>query len=222
MTCGEAKTPMNQERSRFRRGQRALWRSVSELGPGYVIPATVVTDDDQTIALFQHHGVVCKRRTGQRGGPRGRNLLPGSWDGSHADRTWKGKSNLHLYRPGTNICVIRDWDPMVGYHGWYANIEADWVRTPIGFDSRDLIIDVVPNDDLSGWKIKDRDEFDWAAEHGVLTPREIETALAAVERATAAIERRAWPFGEDWSKWAPDPGWPVPVLPDNWSQLWDG
>ena len=44
---------------------------------------------------------------------------------------------------------------------WYVNLEAEWVRTPIGFDTRDLILDVTVADDRSSWCLKDEQEINF-------------------------------------------------------------
>ena len=95
----------------FGRGDQVVWRSLPEGNVGYVFPATIVCDDDDVIGLFQHTGSICKKRTGKRAGPGGRNMLPGGWDGGYSDREWTGRSNLHLHKMGSGHTVIRSWDP---------------------------------------------------------------------------------------------------------------
>ena len=154
----------------FGRGDQVVWRSLPEGNVGYVFPATIVCDDDDVIGLFQHTGSICKKRTGKRGGPGGRNMLPGGWDGGYSDREWTGRSNLHLHKMGSGHTVIRSWDPdQQRFAGWYVNLEAEWVRTPIGFDTRELILDVTVADDLSSWCLKDEDELQWAQDEGIFS-----------------------------------------------------
>ena len=167
---------MNMEQIRMRtfgRGDQVVWRSLPQGNVGYVFPATIVCDDGDVIGLFQHTGSICKKRTGKRGGPSGRNMLPGGWDGGYSDREWAGRSNLHLHKMGSGHTVIRSWDPdQQRFAGWYVNLEAEWVRTPIGFDTRDLILDVTVADDLSSWCLKDEDELQWAQDEGIVSADE--------------------------------------------------
>ena len=203
----------------FDRGDQVVWRSRPEGNVGYVFPATIVCDDDDVIGLFQHTGSICKKRTGKRGGPGGRNMLPGGWDGGYSDREWTGRSNLHLHKMGSGHTVIRSWDPdQQRFAGWYVNLEAEWVRTPFGFDTRDLILDVTVADDLSSWCLKDEDEFQWAQDEGIVSAAEASFAKSEANIVREALKNRSWPFFEDWSGWQPDPDWPVPLVPCDWDK----
>lgn len=46
---------------------------------------SVVLESDDMVALYLRPGTTYKRRKGQRGGPRGRSLLPDGWTGEHED-----------------------------------------------------------------------------------------------------------------------------------------
>jgi hypothetical protein len=202
----------------WRRGDSVVWRSRPQGQIGYVMPLTVVVDTAEVTVLFQLPGSICKRRAGARGGPRGRNLLPEAWDGRHEDVVWSGTPNLRLHIWGTAHAIIRSWDfARDCAEGWYVNLEAPWRRTPIGFDTEDLVLDVTVAADLSSWAWKDEDELAWSVEIGKYTAAEADTIRAEGRRVIAAVETRAWPFAQDWSSWRPDPNWPVPVLPENWS-----
>ncbi len=101
---------------------------------GYVIPCVFVEEGPECIVLFQQTGVVCKKRAGPRGGPRGRMLLVDKWDGSHVDAEWRFPSAARLHIPNSTISVIRHWDEdSRKYKGWYVNLEAPWRHTPYGF-----------------------------------------------------------------------------------------
>ena len=149
-------------------------------------------------------------------------MLPGGWDGGHSDKEWTGRSNLHLHKMGSSHTVIRSWDPdQQRFEGWYVNLEADWIRTPIGFDSLDLILDVTVADDLSSWRLKDEDELQWAQD---TRPHLRALCLQARSEANTvgeALKNRSWPFFEDWSEWKPDPDWPVPLVPRDWGKHWN-
>lgn len=192
-----------------------MWRSHPLGRVGYVIPMTVVLDDADVTVLFQHAGSVCKNPTGTRGGAQGRTLI--EWAGGHEDRVFPGPPTLRLHMWGTAHAVIRRWsfDHDCAY-GWYVNPEQPWIRTPIGFDSRDDTLDVTVQDDLSSWALKDEDELEWKVESGALSAPEAEAIRAEAERAIASLERRAWPFVDDWSRLRPDPAWPIPRVLPGW------
>ena len=202
---------------RFDRGSSVVWRSRPDgVVVGYTMPAVVVEDSADAIVLFQAPGTIYKKRSGTRGGPRGRNMV--DWDGTYIDAVWQGPGMLRLHVPGTAHAVLREWNAGARRaEGWYVNLEAPWSRTAIGFDSRDHVLDVEVARDLSSWNWKDEDELAWSVEHRKVTAEEAARARAEGERVIDAIERRAWPFDGDWSAWGPDPSWPLPVLPDRWA-----
>jgi predicted RNA-binding protein associated with RNAse of E/G family len=142
-----------------------------------------------------------------------------NWDGTHEDRVYSGPSVVRIHVWGTAHTVLRPWNfERDRAEGWYVNLEAPWRRTPIGFDSQDHALDVTVADDLSSWAWKDEDELAWCVEVGKYSGDQAAEFRAEGERVIAAIESRSWPFCEDWSRWRPDVGWPVPVLPDGWSE----
>jgi hypothetical protein len=86
----------------------------------------------------------------------------------------------------------------------------------LGFDSRDDILDVVAEDDLSAASLKDADELDFAVEVRKLTVPEAERIRATGLAAIDDITRRRWPFDE--SAWTPLGSMPAdpPALPAGW------
>jgi len=199
-------------------GTPIIWRSRPQGHIGYVMPVTVVIDSPVITVLFQATGSVCKRRCGQRGGPRNRAMLPNGWDGSHEDRVWSGPPTLRLYQWGTAHTLVRYWNFTAdSAQGWYINLEAPWRRTAIGFDTQDLVLDITVADDLSSWAWKDQDELDWSVEMGSSTSEQAAAIRAEGVRVIEALEQRAWPFQADWSLWRPNIHWPIATLPANWA-----
>ncbi len=200
----------------FRCGDNVVWRSRPQGQVASVIPATVVEDSRDVIAIFQHDGSVCMRRTGRRGGPRGRSMLPDGWDGGHRPLVWNGDV-LRVHIPGAHHSVMRHWSAENGqFHGWYVNLESDWTRTPIGFDSLDLVLDVVADEGLNDVRLKDEDELAWSEQSGTVTKQEAARARAEAAQVLEMIERRTGLFGIDWSRWRPDDAWPIPALGEGW------
>jgi hypothetical protein len=185
--------------------------------------ANLIADCDQFVALFQPAGAPGKRRTGGRGGPRGRNLAPDGWDGGHEDFTWPGPGMLRLHPLGSHYSVLRRFDPHEGrYRGWYVNLERSWRRTPVGFDSRDDVLDVVVADDLATWGLKDEDELGWSVEVGTFTSEQAEDVRRVAVTAGAAIEARSFPFVDElYHGLTPLPEWPLPRLPAMWAEPFD-
>lgn len=181
--------------------------------------AVVIEDDPDAVVLFQPAGAPRKHRTGRRGGPGGRNMLPGGWDGGYRDSAFPGPSSVRLHPVGARYSVIRTWDDAAQeFRGWYVNLEQPWVRTPIGFDGRDDILDIRVADDLSGWEWKDADELDWSVDVGKVTPEYAKAVRQAGEDAAAQVAAGVWPFvGSAWDRYRPPSGWPLPTIPEGWT-----
>src|SRR5689334_16798484 len=88
-------------------GSNVVVRSRPDGAVGYCFPAIVVADGATKTVLFQPEGTVCKRRSGTRGGPQGRNLV--AWDGKHRDVSVE-RSTVHLHLAGDPFWIIRGWD----------------------------------------------------------------------------------------------------------------
>lgn len=183
------------------------------------VPCTVVQETPDTVALFQPAGSMWRRASGIRSGPRGRNMLPGDWDGTHELVEWLGLGVLRVHRFGQPWSVWRwlDGDGMWS-EDFYVNLEDPWRRTAIGFDSGDWILDVVARDDRS-WRYKDEDELAWAESTGVVSAEWARRARAAATAAIADIDGWVWPFNANWDEWAPPSTVDLPTLPSQWARV---
>ncbi|MFB7673202.1 DUF402 domain-containing protein [Kitasatospora purpeofusca] len=97
----------------------------------------------------------------------------------------------------------------------YVNFERPLVRTSIGIDTLDLLVDLVVGPDLSSWRWKDEDEYAHGRRLGFITDADHRAVDQARERALGLLQDRAGPFAAPWPAWAPDPAWPLPALPDS-------
>jgi predicted RNA-binding protein associated with RNAse of E/G family len=98
---------------------------------------------------------------------------------------------------------------------WYVNFQRRLRRTAIGFDTFDLLVDLVVAPDRSSWVWKDEDEYAQARRLGVVSETDHAVVEAAREQALEMITRSEGPFVPEagWTRWHPDPSWPTPVLP---------
>ena len=96
------------------------------------------------------------------------------------------------------------------------NLEAPFIRTEVGVDTRDHTLDIVASPSLE-WRWKDEDELDARVEHGIDTPEFAAAVRADGKQAVELIERAASPFSEPWPDWRPDPAWSPPELPQGWA-----
>ena len=203
----------------FAPGESVVWRSVrdDERIVSFVWPLTVVRDEGGEIVLYQRPGAVGKQRTGKRAGPRDRILV--EWDGNHRDVVWRGTNVVRLYREGDDYSIWLARDDVTGALLWrYINLEAPWRRTPIGFDSRDLNLDLHAEGDSDDWRWKDEDEVAWLVEHGWMDPTFAAKVRESGERALARIRSGDSMLDDSWLSWKPEPSWRPARLPENWRE----
>jgi predicted RNA-binding protein associated with RNAse of E/G family len=210
---------MGSDVRRFAPGASIVWRSVDrdKRLVQTVWPWTVVRDEENGIVLFMPSGTVGKQRTGTRGGPRDRMLL--HWDGGHRDVAWHSTNVVRLYREGEEYSIWVARDDATGAVLWrYINLEAPWLRTPIGFDSRDHYLDLYAEREEDEWHWKDEDEVAWLIEQGHIDRAFADATRRAGERAIAHVKSRQSLFDPSWMRWRPDPAWRIPELPSDWRE----
>lgn len=101
----------------------------------------------------------------------------------------------------------RDWSLIC----WYVDFIEPYVPTPIGWDFRDLHLDLVVRPDGSSY-LKDEDELALAVERREI-PSEVATAgHARLGQVASDAAHGFGVFGDDWVAWRPDPSWTVPML----------
>lgn len=183
--------------------------------PGLVYSAIVIADHPSAIVTFQPVGGPLMRRTGTRGGPRGRNIIRGGWDGGHRADVWRGDSVVRVHRAGEPWSTWRWTRDGAWLPGFYLNLEAPWRRTTNGFDSHDWELDLIVREAEEGLavELKDQDEFEWCALEGGFPVEAVDRIRAAAVQARAVVEGGGWPLNANWDDWLPDPRWPIPALP---------
>lgn len=199
-------------------GTEIAWRSRPGGDVGYTFACRVLLDDPEVAAVVQPTGSTIMRRIARRGGPRGRSFLPGTWDGSRDEGSWKQPPCVRLHPVGRRYSVIRTWvAEEERFAGWYVNLEQPWFRTPVGFDSRDDVLDITATPDLSQWQLKDADELDFAVQVGLFTEAEARQIHSAATSAADDLVRRRWPFDDaTWGRLRPRELLAAAQLPDGW------
>jgi hypothetical protein len=180
-------------------------------------PVTVVQDTDDLIALYLAPGAACKSCAPPGVGPDRYNDVLLSRDWSLVDTEWKWNRVLALARPDEWCSIWGFWGTDGGPpKGWYVNLEEPMRRSPAGFDTRDLQLDIVIAPDGT-WTWKDEKEFAEMCDVGLISPDEARAVRVQGEHVIELIDRDPWWLA--WNDWAPDPSWPIPVLPDGWDAL---
>jgi protein associated with RNAse G/E len=139
------------------------------------------------------------------------NLASGRWDLGHW--VWRETTVLMRLSPDDCFSVLRFFPADGVPSDWYVNFERPYRRTPIGIDTFDLLLDLVIEPDLSGWSWKDEDEYEQGRRLGLIDDAMHARIEQTRQQVLALIERRDGPFAGAWSSRAPDPSWPLPVLP---------
>lgn len=133
-------------------------------------------------------------------------------------RPWHSTHVLSRWCQGDAYSTWLFWETASWrFAGWYINMQSPFVRTQIGFDAADDILDVrVDPDGTTSWK--DGDELDEAVRAGAF---KAEAASAIRRKATLAVAaiRDHELFTEAWTRWRPDGDWPVPRLKPDWESV---
>lgn len=196
-------------------GESVLLRYLHSGRVSRVFPMTLVHEDESSTQLFIRSGTPIRTRCGVDGAPIPRELpyarrfaLP--W--MLGDGLWSGHHVLMLTPAGAAHSFWPHWDTAWTFGGWYVNLQEPLRRSRFGFDTADHVLDVVVEPDLSSWRWKDEEELREAVAVGRFTTAQAAELYREGERALAALEARAWPFGRNWASWRPDPAWPEPAL----------
>ena len=190
---------------------REIWRGKVWSGR----PCTVVEDTPSRLVLYSGAGV----RWMKPSDPAGVRLRIPEDEWALREDVWTLEV-LRIVTPGARHSVLLLWS--AGFQEfllWYVNLEDPLVRTDVGFDYKDRLLDIEIAPDLSRWKWKDEDELEEAVARGIVTSQQSGEIRAEGERVIAALDVRRPPFNEAWDRWRPDPDWPSPGFPDGWDDL---
>jgi protein associated with RNAse G/E len=181
-------------------------------------PVVVVSDDGEDLVHWNPAGTVGCVATSRSVPGRGdlpaaeRQLL------SLETRTWHYRglaargTSLTFVRTGSWASVAPTWFPDGRFAHWYVNFQQPIERRADGYDTLDLVIDIVVAPDGS-WVWKDVEHFQAARKRGIFGS-EIEDAVhREAERLVQAIEARSGPFSASWTEWRAPQDWAPPELP---------
>jgi hypothetical protein len=178
----------------------------------YARPATVVRDDPNLTMLHVHPHAPVKEPVDAAG--RALRIPTTEWTFRDAERgdSW----NLSFAFPDTPYSVILAYEPSGALREYYVNLQTPLVRTGLGFDTVEHLLDVRISVDRSSWAWKDEDELAEAVATGLFTEEDAAWFRFWGERAVEHVLLREPPFDQDWGSWLPDPGWDAPELPPGW------
>jgi hypothetical protein len=206
----------------WNKGDNVLLRGIYDNHPVYVQSLRVVKDTPEETALLIWPGAECVAPSGYI------HFGHAAWDRwaetlsntLHLEKYfWHTNRFLILLEPEKFHSTIYIWnatsDQFICY---YINFQLPFRRTPLGFDTFDLDLDIVIEPSYE-WHWKDVEEYRQGIATGGIRSdwiREIEHAQSEV---FDRIERHAYPLDAFWLNWRPDPTWSAPILPRNWEEV---
>jgi hypothetical protein len=206
----------------WNKGDNVLLRGVYDNRPTYVQSVRVIKDTPEETALFIWPGAECAAPSGYiRYGHD-------SWDrwAETLGNTlrlekylWHTNRFLILLEPEKFYSTIYIWNAASNrFICYYINFQLPFCRTPLGFDTLDLDLDIVIEASLN-WKWKDEGEYRHGISAGGIRPEWVSEIENAQSEVFARMEGRAYPFDASWMNWQPDPTWSAPCLPENWDEV---
>jgi len=198
----------------FDRGTEIILRDLNPLGGiERGIPARVVEDNENRTILYVSVGSSYSQANWV-----GTGEMKKSSADDFEERTWERHSILRFMYPETPYSLWVLFDPAEhAFERWYINIEMEFVRTQVGFDTQDYELDVVVHPDYS-WVWKDEDELRNWVDQGVFTESQASDFRRYGLEAVNRIDSQTAPFTEEWKNWKPDSEWDPIKLPADSSE----
>lgn len=181
---------------------REVWRDV----PWCVAPVVVVEDTPELLVTYLPEETPFAFPPSADGRPH-------PWLGK---RAWEGHGVLMLRRPGEAYSVWHFWGgPERSFAGWYLNLEEPFRRTPVGYDTQDLELDVwIPVD--GPWRFKDEEQLEQRVREGRYTEEQAAATRALGHELGAMLDNGERWWDRQWAGFEPDPSWRAPAFPAGW------
>lgn len=186
-------------------------------------PAVVVSDDGEELVHWSPAGVMGCFATSRffpdrEHLPREERQLV-----SLESRQWHYRgapargTSLSFIRSGSWASIAATWYPDGRFAHWYVNFQLPMQRWARGYDTLDLVLDIVvaPN---GSWKWKDVQPFQAAIQRGIFDPSVEEAVKAEAERVEREVAARTGPFSPAWAEWVAPEGWSSPQLPADFAE----
>lgn len=208
-------------------GAHVVRRGIAHNRVWIVHTMSVVIDSPEQTLLLLLPGAPCKIPAGlvQRKYAGHSREYASRWDEQEnppwklVDWVWQLRRFLTFMQPGAYYAVNVVWEHESNrFLGWYVNFEMPFRRTPIGFDTLDLELDLVIGPDYSvRWK--DTEEFEEGVRRGAISAATAKQVIRAQQEVLEKVAQRVEPFDGKWSEWVPDQNWMAPQLHPNWKDI---
>lgn len=121
-------------------------------------------------------------------------------------------ASLTFVATGHWASVAATWHPDGRFAHWYVNFQLPMDRWTRGYDTLDLVIDIVVAPDWT-WTWKDVEPFKQAIERGIFESTVEEAVMAEAGRIERLVASRSGPFSPRWLQWTAPEEWAEPQLP---------
>lgn len=181
------------------------------------IPSIAISDEADLLVLYIPRGTTFKNNWFTPPEQRVASLhaIVPSAQRPYRDLIWR-TNHLRLYLSGYSYSIWLKFDENGTFKSWYGNLEAPYLRTSIGIDTRDFALDIV-GDPNGHWQWKDEDEFNHRLIVGIDSPEHQTRVRAAGWDFIKRFEQQEWPFDCGWENFQLPQEWQARSLPDNWT-----
>lgn len=134
-------------------------------------------------------------------------------------QTWTGGSLVRIVPRDHWYAVDLEYDAERAFIGYYVNFQEPLHTTAQGFDTVDLVLDLVVDPDGES-RMKDEDDFADAVSAGHIDTQTAELLRTEAARLLRVVERDGSPTqAQEWLAWRPPSEWDVPTLVDGWQEV---
>jgi hypothetical protein len=182
----------------------------------------VVKDSPREVVLLLLPGAQCAYPAGYRGWRSGDPTTETRWqEARRPDRlmrevAWETHRVLIFLEPEKYYSCFLFWEHVTGrFDSYYINFQLPFARSPCGFDTLDLDLDIVIDPDYH-WYWKDVDEYQAGVEAGGIRSEWVQGIQQSQAEVFKRINQRKYPLDGSWLDWLPDPDWVAPRLPEDW------
>jgi hypothetical protein len=181
----------------FARGQRVVIREVLNNKVWTVRPVTILEDSSAQVVSWLAPGTIIDYPVGVEHGEKCITMwLSGEWELSPKEFTPPGI--FRIAPRDAPFEVFAPLGPNDEVASWYVNFQRPLVRTPLGFDTMDEILDLVVSADFRQWERKDADELDLAVTRGYLRRSDATRISDACRWVESSLVRGVVPWDHSW------------------------
>lgn len=160
------------------------------------VPVHVIEDRPDRLVTFITPGATFEFPDGDWPTPDGRHPWYGRGE-------WNGHGCLMVHRPRDHFAVWHFWDgPDRDFSCWYLNLQTELVRTPIGYDTQDLELDIIVKPDGTH-EVKDAEVLDDRVAEGRYSAELVSWIRRYGDQLVERLEREGIWWDRSWAEWTP-------------------